>query len=115
VLSFKGQTVQFVGSGSSDNVGIVNYTWSFTYGGETVLLYGVEPEFEFDIIGNYTVTLTVADEYGNTATDTMNVVVKSSYLIIILEIIFWFILTLLVLLIIIKMLKNTLSPKRGKR
>lgn len=54
----------FDGSGSSDDVGIVNFTWSFEYDGRQIKLYGVEPEFVFDVPGVYVVTLTVYDEEG---------------------------------------------------
>ncbi|MEW5937708.1 MAG: NosD domain-containing protein [Candidatus Thermoplasmatota archaeon] len=63
--------VTFDGSGSADNIGIVNYTWNFTFNGSEVLLYGVAPEFNFTIPGNYTVTLTVRDDAGNSDTDTL--------------------------------------------
>jgi len=69
----EGTTVTFDGSQSSDNIGIVNYTWSFSYDHDEVLLYGAEPSFEFNIIGSYTVTLTVRDEAENTDTDTMEI------------------------------------------
>jgi PKD repeat protein len=64
-------TVQFDGSGSSDNVGIVNYTWSLYYNGSFVNLYGVNPTFTFEIHGDYTVTLTVTDAIGLNDTDTV--------------------------------------------
>ncbi|HIH00935.1 TPA: PKD domain-containing protein, partial [Thermoplasmata archaeon] len=56
-----GATVTFSGAGSTDDIGIENYTWTFTYDGETQTLYGVAPSFTFDIAGLYTVTLTVED------------------------------------------------------
>jgi PKD repeat protein len=63
------------GSGSTDNVGIVNYTWTFTYNGSARSLYGVSPQFVFWTPGNYSVTLTVADVTGfsDSATFVMNV------------------------------------------
>lgn len=64
-----GIKVVFDGSGSSDDVGVVNYTWSFVYDGNTVELYGVAPEFTFDIPGAYAVTLTVLDEEGQSDQD----------------------------------------------
>ncbi|MDD4307868.1 MAG: PKD domain-containing protein, partial [Thermoplasmata archaeon] len=67
-------TVTFDGSGSSDAAGIANYTWTFN-DGAAVTLYGVSPTHIFAQPGIYTVTLTVADPTGNTATDTMTVTV----------------------------------------
>ncbi len=56
------QPIWFDGSGSSDDVRVVGYTWSFGDGGEatgeTVTHAYLEP-------GVYNVTLTVSDEYGN--------------------------------------------------
>jgi parallel beta-helix repeat protein len=68
-----GTLVTFTGSGSTDNIGITNYTWNFTHNGTAIILYGVSSEFEFWAAGNYTVTLTVRDAAGNTDTDTMQV------------------------------------------
>jgi parallel beta-helix repeat protein len=71
-----GTIVIFTGAGSADNVGVTNYTWTFTFGGTARVLYGVSPTFNFTIAGNYTVTLTVRDAAGNTGTDTMAVTVS---------------------------------------
>jgi len=73
----EGTIVTFNGIASTDNVGITNYTWNFTFGGSAVKLYGVSPEFNFTIAGNYTVTLTVKDAAGNTGTDAMLVAVSA--------------------------------------
>ena len=74
----KGTTVTFNGTGSSDNVGIFNYTWSFTYDGDTIELYGARPSFRFNIVGNYSITLTVLDYTipPNSDSDTVMVKVK---------------------------------------
>jgi len=64
-----GAEVTFDGSDSWDDVGIVNYTWTFVYDGEPVKLHGVAPEFVFNIPGIYDVTLTVLDEEGQSGTD----------------------------------------------
>jgi parallel beta-helix repeat protein len=68
-----GQSITFDGSGSSDNVGISNYTWTFTYGSSEITLYGESPEFTFEAVGTYEVTLTVIDLAlpPNKDTDTM--------------------------------------------
>ena len=75
-----GENVIFDGTGSMDDVGIVNYTWSFTYDEEEQLLYGPSPEFEFWTVDSYLVTLTVRDADGHTSTDTVSVVVEKSFL-----------------------------------
>jgi hypothetical protein len=67
-----GTTVPFDGSGSTDNVNVVNYTWTFIYVTARTL-YGISAIFTFDSIGIYEVTLTVRDASGNTATDTLQV------------------------------------------
>ncbi len=69
-----GTSAAFVGSGSTDNVGIANYTWTFT-DGVAVTLYGVAPTHLFAQPGTYAVTLTVRDKAGNTDTDTMTVTI----------------------------------------
>ncbi len=70
-----GDTVTFDGSGSSDDVLVTNYTWTFTYDGDTVELWGVGPTFVFDIAGTYVVTLTVSDADAETDTDTVTITV----------------------------------------
>ena len=67
----EGAQVTFDGSASSDNVGVINYTWAFTYNGTEVLLYGVSPSFLFWTPGDYTVTLMVMDAAGFEDSDTM--------------------------------------------
>ena len=67
--------VTFDGSASTDNVGIANYTWTFTDGGP-VTLYGIGPTHTFAQPGTYVVTLTVRDAAGNTNADTMTVTVR---------------------------------------
>jgi PKD repeat protein len=57
--------VVFDGSASSDNVGVVEWTWTFEYGGGTVVLDGESPSHWFDRPGLYQVTLRVADAAGN--------------------------------------------------
>ncbi len=69
----EGSEVTFNGSASTDNDAISNYTWKFTYDGDSVTLYGMNPTFVFDISGDYTITLTVSDNAtpANTDTDTL--------------------------------------------
>lgn len=66
----EGTKVEFDGSGSTDNDGISNYTWTFTYDGEIIRLYGETPSFMFDTPGNYIVTLAVLDFAVPTNTDS---------------------------------------------
>ena len=70
------ETVVFRGLDSTDNVAIVNWTWSFVYGGGDVDLYGPDPDFTFDEAGEYNVTLTVGDEVGLSDTDWITIYVK---------------------------------------
>ena len=73
-------SVTFDGSGSTDNIAITNYTWTFTYDGSTQTLYGVAPSFEFVILGTYVITLNVTDDYANYDTDTVTfIVVRPSF------------------------------------
>jgi len=69
-------TVNFSSPMSSDNVAIVDITWTFEYDGEERVLTGTGSEFTFDLPGVYTVTLVVSDAAGNTASDTLNITVE---------------------------------------
>ena len=68
--------VIFDGTGSSDNVGIVRWTWTFMQVGAPVVLEGMTPVFVFIEVGVHTVTLEVADATGRTDTDIMTVTVR---------------------------------------
>ena len=70
------QNVTFNGTNSTDNIDIVNWTWSFIYDGEPRTLYNSTANFTFHDVGLYNVTLTIRDEGTNTGTDTMNVTVR---------------------------------------
>lgn len=61
-----GDTMTLDGSDSTDNVGIVNWTWTFWDGIDRVL-YGEHASYTFENAGNgeIWVTLTVADASGN--------------------------------------------------
>jgi len=69
----QGAVVFFNGSASTDNVGIVNFTWSFVFDGKNVKMYGSSPSFTLDIVGVYVVTLNVSDAVGNWNTDTITI------------------------------------------
>jgi|GEM_PF-1800736 len=62
--------VQFTGSGSSDNVGVVSYLWEFG-NGDTANV--ADPNYTYLVSGNYNVTLTVTDADGNTNVDELNI------------------------------------------
>jgi parallel beta-helix repeat protein len=74
----QGTIVIFNGSTSYDNIGIVNYTWIFTFAGAAIIRYGIIAFFNFTIPGNYTIILTVMDATGNTANDTKMILVYIS-------------------------------------
>ena len=71
-------TALFNGSLSYDNVGIVNYTWSFLYRGEEMHIYGVTTSYIFDDAGLFEVVLNVSNAEGNWAVDTLNITVKDT-------------------------------------
>ena len=60
-----GEMVAFDGGGSTDNLMIENFTWSFEYDDEVVYLYGALHSFYFMIPDIYYVNLTVRDTFGN--------------------------------------------------
>ena len=66
--------VTFDGSGSYDNVGVVNYTWTFV-DGDLKTLTGVTATYVFNTLGSYVVTLNVTDAAGNWATDDVAIMV----------------------------------------
>jgi PKD repeat protein len=63
------------GSASTDKNGIATYTWAFT-DLTPQTLSGKNPTYMFATPGTYTVTLEVVDPAGNTATDTVTIVVR---------------------------------------
>ena len=67
----KGAEVTFNGTASTDNIGVTSHTWDFIYNGHPVHLHGAKPSFAFLIPGNYTVLLTLTDDAGNTASNTV--------------------------------------------
>jgi glucose/arabinose dehydrogenase len=69
------QTVTLDGTGSTDPDGtITNYTWRE---GTTVIATGVSPQVPF-AVGSHTIQLTVTDNEGATATDTVIVTVEAA-------------------------------------
>jgi PKD repeat protein len=69
------ENATFDGSASSDNVGIISYTWSILGGGATVTLTGAVATHSFSDIGTYEVTLTVVDASGLSTTEGIEVLV----------------------------------------
>ena len=67
----QGTGVDLNGSASGDNVGIVDWSWTFGYDGRTIILVGPDPSFVFEIPGLYNVTLTVKDAAGHAASDSL--------------------------------------------
>ena len=72
-----GAVVALDGSGSTDNVGIASYTWTFQ-DGALVVLEGVHATHRFGSAGTFVVTLNVTDAAGRWATDTMVVTVNDT-------------------------------------
>lgn len=66
----EGALVTFDGSGSTDNLGIAEYQWSFVDTTPRTLI-GIVQTYTFSSAGNYTVVLNVTDFAGNSATDTV--------------------------------------------
>jgi hypothetical protein len=71
-----GGLAAFNGTASTDDVGIVNYTWNFTHNGTATALYGPVPAFRFWSPGITIVTLTVADAAGNEDSNLLAVTVS---------------------------------------
>ena len=67
-----GSTVSFDGLNSSDNIGVVNYTWTF-YDYRDIALYGATPGYQFQNAGSYWISLTVRDASGNTGQNGFNI------------------------------------------
>ena len=71
-----GDTVTLDGSGSSDNVGIEEYVWTFT-DGTAKELTGETVDYTFEDEGEFTITLTVTDAAGFSDTDIVIVLVST--------------------------------------
>jgi hypothetical protein len=74
---FTSQSAIFSAASSTDNNGIINYTWSFDdFQGNPVKLYGEEAEYKFEQTGYFEITLTVIDVAGNIDNDSLWVDVR---------------------------------------
>ncbi|MEA3559630.1 MAG: PKD domain-containing protein, partial [Candidatus Thermoplasmatota archaeon] len=71
----EGTIVTFDGSASTDNVGIVNYTWTFNDGTGNITLYGVGPSHLFTTPGDHTITLNVTNAATYWDSDSMELTV----------------------------------------
>ena len=67
--------VCFNGTGSSDNLGVAEWSWSFFYGGVIVELHGNRTCYTFDNHGDYLVNLRIRDAAGLESTDSLTVYV----------------------------------------
>jgi len=65
--------IDFIGSNSTDDKGIVSYLWNFQEATST----DVNPSYTFTNAGNYVVTLTVTDDEGLQATSSLSITVNS--------------------------------------
>jgi peptide/nickel transport system permease protein len=72
---YVGAIVTLNASGSTDDVGIANYTWTFFEGGAQTL-YGAVVAREFWIPGVYNITLNVSDAEGNWDLDYVRITVN---------------------------------------
>jgi len=66
--------VNFTGSNSTDDVGIVSYLWDFMDNGNTST--EADPAYTFTDVGTYIVELTVTDGGGLTDTTTVTIIVN---------------------------------------
>ena len=71
-----GTIVELDGSGSSDDYGISNYSWTFNYFDTPLELKGKVVTFPFLLIGDYEVFLEVKDVWGNSGFDSTLIVVR---------------------------------------
>lgn len=71
-----GTIVTLDASGSTDEQGITNHTWTFEYAGTTVSLEGSTVTFPFLLIGDYNITLNIQDVWGNADKDQTTVSVR---------------------------------------
>ncbi|MDH3365631.1 MAG: PKD domain-containing protein [Thermoplasmata archaeon] len=71
-----GTVVDLNATRSTDNARIVNFTWTFEYDGEEIVLYGMVVLFQFNRTGMYEVTLVVTDASGLSSNTTVSVQVN---------------------------------------
>ncbi|MBN1390961.1 MAG: hypothetical protein JXA22_10010 [Candidatus Thermoplasmatota archaeon] len=71
-----GTMVVFDGSGSEDDIGITNYTWTVSGPVGPIVLYGIGPGYTFEEPGIYLVTLTIKNDGNLMDNDTMTLTVE---------------------------------------
>ncbi len=71
-----GQVLELDGRSSTDNVNISKYHWHYEMSGVPFDLYDGNVTILFDAKGNYTITLTVTDDAGNTDSASFWVLVE---------------------------------------
>jgi hypothetical protein len=76
VIANNGEATILNGSRSTDNVGVVNWTWFFIYDERDYTIYGERTTFDFDEPGTYSVQLTVRDGAGNQNSTVFTVTVE---------------------------------------
>ena len=74
----QGELATFNASGSTDNVGIIRWNWTFEYDGGDVSIPLENASFTFDIPGTYSVLLTVWDAAGGWSQDVLWVRVRDT-------------------------------------
>lgn len=75
--AYVGTRVILNGNSTTDNSKvIVNYTWSFVYNGSEVHLYGPITNWWFNKTGDYSVTFSATDYFGNSNSTTFHVKIK---------------------------------------
>ena len=75
----QGATATLDGSSATDNVGVVQWTWTFVYKMGHEAVYGQMATFKFNIPGTYTILLTVEDAAGLTHEDTFELRVMDTH------------------------------------
>lgn len=66
------------GENSSDNIGIVNFTWSLVTPEGPLYLHGPKLDISFNYFGFFPITLSVRDSAGNHGEDVINITVLPS-------------------------------------
>ncbi len=73
-----GRSAWLDGTSSTGNGLVVNWTWTIEHGGDQLVLYGEELEYQFEKTGKYKIELTIRDVLRNTDSDKLTVEVKQS-------------------------------------
>jgi len=74
IEAYQGDTITLNGTGSTDNVEVVNWTWTIEDPtGDITELYGPVVDYTLDYALYYDVTLTVYDGAGNSDTDAIEI------------------------------------------